>query len=76
MLRFPPGESIFTDGSLIAEVGVGAAYYSASELTDQPTYVTTVHAGEDIINDGEPTGLLQPSPYLSRKYAIICQFLS
>eukprot|EP00959_Pyramimonas_sp_CCMP1952_P051008 1065515-Pyramimonas_sp.AAC.1 len=27
-LRFPPGRRVFTDGSLIANVGVGAAYYS------------------------------------------------
>eukprot|EP00959_Pyramimonas_sp_CCMP1952_P332682 6966736-Pyramimonas_sp.AAC.1 len=31
-LRFPPGRRVFTDGSLIANVGVGAAYYS--ERTD------------------------------------------
>ena len=54
-LRFPPGRRVFTDGSLIANVGVGAAYYS--ERTDAIAYVK-VPEGEDI-NNAELTGLLQ-----------------
>eukprot|EP00959_Pyramimonas_sp_CCMP1952_P051606 1078530-Pyramimonas_sp.AAC.1 len=54
-LRFPPGRRIFTDGSLITNVGVGAAYYS--ERTDSMAYVR-VPEGEDI-NNAELTGLLQ-----------------
>ena len=54
-LRFPPGRRVFTDGSLIANVGVGAAYYS--ERTGSVAYVK-VPEGEDI-NNAELTGLLQ-----------------
>eukprot|EP00959_Pyramimonas_sp_CCMP1952_P190046 3975948-Pyramimonas_sp.AAC.1 len=54
-LRFPPGRRVFTDGSLITDVGVGAAYYS--ERTDRMAYVR-VPEGEDI-NNAELTGLLQ-----------------
>eukprot|EP00959_Pyramimonas_sp_CCMP1952_P332492 6962299-Pyramimonas_sp.AAC.1 len=54
-LRFPPGRRVFTDGSLITNVGVGAAYYS--ERTDNMTYVR-VPEGEDI-NNAELMGLLQ-----------------
>ena len=55
-LRFPPGRRVFTDGSLIANVGVGASYYS--ERTDNIAYVNKVPEGEDI-NNAELTGLLQ-----------------
>eukprot|EP00976_Prorocentrum_cordatum_P084954 1185864-Prorocentrum_minimum.AAC.2 len=54
-LRFPPGRRVFTDGSLITDVGVGAAYYS--KRTDSMTY-GRVPEGEDI-NNAELIGLLQ-----------------
>ena len=56
-LRFPPGRRVFTDGSLITDVGVGAAYYS--ERTDRMRYVSSRVPEREDINSAELMGLLQ-----------------
>ena len=54
-LRFPQGKRIFTDGSLMAEGGEGAAYFD--EADGKTHYVRT--QGEGNINRAELLGILK-----------------